>query len=124
MREAQKMMQDPQFQAYMKSVTQNAAFKGAMKKTNDTLKDPKKRKEVEEKMKKRMEEGEQELESIKKELGEDATDDDVMKALADKRATEGDKKKVADDKKKAAKGEADDDEGVDDVPDMGSINLN
>lgn len=124
MREAQKMMQDPQFQAYMKSVTQNAAFKGAMKKTNDTLKDPKKRKEVEEKMKKRMEEGEQELENIKKELGEDATDDDVMRALADKRATEGDKKKVADDKKKAAKGEADDDEGVDDVPDMGSINLN
>lgn len=124
MREAQKMMQDPQFQAYMKSVTQNAAFKGAMKKTNDTLKDPKKRKEVEEKMKKRMEEGEQELENIKKELGEDATDDDVMKALADKRATEGDKKKVADDTKKAAKGEADDDEGVDDVPDMGSINLN
>ena len=35
MREAQKMMQDPQFQAYMKSIMNSTAFEGAMKKTKE-----------------------------------------------------------------------------------------
>ena len=70
MREAQKMMKDPAFQERMKSVTDNPAFKTSMESTQEMMKDPEKVKELEESMKKRVEEGTKELEEFKKKSAE------------------------------------------------------
>ena len=48
MREAQKMMQDPQFQDYMRQMMAAPQFQTAMKQTQDAMKDPEKVKEMEE----------------------------------------------------------------------------
>ena len=56
MREAQKLMNDPQFQAQMKKMTESEGFKQHMKKSQDVMKDPEKLKELEEKMSKQLEE--------------------------------------------------------------------
>lgn len=70
MREAQKMMADPAFQERMKQYTENDAFKASMAKTQEMLKDETKVKELEETMKKRVEEGTKELEALRKEVAE------------------------------------------------------
>ena len=70
MREAQKMMADPTFQERMKQYTENDAFKQHMEKTKETLQDKDKVKELEEAMKGRIEEGEKELEELKKKSAE------------------------------------------------------
>lgn len=70
MREAQKMMADPAFQERMKQYTENEAFKASLAKTQEMLKDEAKVKELEETMKKRVEEGTKELEALRKELAE------------------------------------------------------
>jgi len=103
------MMQDPAFQAYMKQITQSDKFKGAMKKTNETLKDPEKRKEMEEVVKTKLSEGEKELEKLEKLEQEE---------LAKQKKKGGGKKKGG--KKKKA---ASEDAGADDMPDMGSATI-
>jgi len=70
MREAQKMMKDPAFQERMKQITEREEFKKNMEKTKETLNDPEKMKEMEESMKKRVEEGSKELEEFKKKSAE------------------------------------------------------
>ena len=70
MREAQKMMKDPAFQERMKQITEREEFKKNMEKTKETLNDPEKLKEMEESMKKRVEEGNKELEEFKKKSAE------------------------------------------------------
>lgn len=64
------MMKDPAFQARMKTVTENEDFKQNMEKTQEMLKDEDKVKEMEESMKKRVEEGSKELEEFKKKSAE------------------------------------------------------
>ena len=70
MREAQKMMKDPAFQERMKHVTENDQFKQSMEKTNEMMKDKDKVKELEESMKKRVEDGNKELDEFKKKSAE------------------------------------------------------
>jgi predicted nuclease with TOPRIM domain len=70
MREAQKMMNDPAFQARMKQLTDNPQFKEHMAKTNEMMKDKDKMKEMEESMKARLEEGQKDLEEFKKKSAE------------------------------------------------------
>jgi hypothetical protein len=78
MREAQAMMQSPEFQAHMKKMTENPNFKKAMQGTQELMKDPKKVAEMEAKVKAALADGEKklaELEAAKKaaaENGEDA----------------------------------------------------
>jgi predicted phage gp36 major capsid-like protein len=110
MREAQKMMEDPEFKKQMKQMTANPAFKDHMQKTQEVLKDPEKVKEMEDKMQKALKEGEEAL--TKAQAERDAKGDKIE---------DGDKKEAAEedgDKKEAAK----DDE--DEIPDMPSLNLN
>jgi ABC-type dipeptide/oligopeptide/nickel transport system ATPase subunit len=82
MREAQKMMQDPAFQAHTKKMQQNKAFQDSIKKTQEVFKDPKKLKEMEKKVKASINEGTKQLEAVKKEgrsqdgtMKEDVTED-------------------------------------------------
>ena len=105
MREAQKLMQDPSFQAQMKQMTENPQFKEHMKKTQDVLKDPKKVKEMEDKMKAALEEGNKTLEEVEKQR---------------KKLDGNDDKPATDDKQEATK-KVDDE---DDIPDIPSLNIN
>lgn len=66
MREAQKMMQDPSFQAYMKQMMEGQQMQQAIKQTKQTLTDPNKMKELEEKTMKAVAEGEKELAELQK----------------------------------------------------------
>ena len=75
MREAQKMMQDPQFQEYMKQISSSANFQGAMKKTKESMDDPEKRKEMEAMVKQKLEEGEKELKKADEDAGADEMPD-------------------------------------------------
>ncbi len=117
MAEAQKMMADPKFQEQMKKVTESAGFKNHMQAQADAMKDPEKLKEMEEAMKKRVAEGNDQLEKFqeaqKKKLVE-------LKAKEGKGEGEGedDKKEAAseDDKKEEATG--------DDMPDIPNLSLN
>jgi hypothetical protein len=105
MREAQKMMADPAFQAQMKKMTGQPGFKEHMAKSQEVLNDPEKVKELEAQMQDKLKEGNELLEKHKqKDIEEE---------------TEGGKGKE-DDKKEAAKEEEDTEE----VPDMTSLNLN
>ena len=78
MREAQAMMQSPEFQAHMRKMTENPNFKKAMQGTQELMKDPKKAAEMEAKVKAALADGEKkltELEAARKtaaENGEDA----------------------------------------------------
>ena len=105
MREAQKMMQDPAFQAHMDKVMKSSNFKQAMKKTEEHLKDPKKAKELEEKTKAAIQEGNKLL-------------DEREKALKEATGEDGDKKTDEKEDKKVAA------EEIDDVPDIPSLNIN
>lgn len=58
---------------YMKQITSSANFQSAMKKTKDTMDDPEKRKEMEDMVKQKLEEGEKEL----KKVDEDARADEM-----------------------------------------------
>ena len=116
MAEAQKMMNDPKFQEQMKKVTESAGFKDHMKAQADAMKDPKKLKEMEEQMKKRVAEGNDQLgkyqEMQKKKMAE-------LKEKEGKSEGDDDDKKEAaseDDKKEEAAG--------DDMPDIPNLSLN
>ena len=66
MREAQKMMNDPAFQAQMKKLTESEGFKQHMQASQDMMKDPKKMKEIEAKMQERLEEEKKEKRALAK----------------------------------------------------------
>ena len=110
MKEAQQMMNDPAFQAQMKNMMANPAFQQHMKASQDMLKDPKKVKEMEEKMQAKLKEGNELLEKAKEEQD---------KKEGDKK--DDGKKEGDEDKKEAAKEKVED---VDDMPDIPSLNLN
>jgi len=95
MREAQKMMQDPAFQAQMKQMMAGNLGQ-AMQQTKQAMQDPAKVKEMEEKAQAAITEGNKELERLEKERQEKG------------------------DQKPTAKGDDDDDE----VPKVPSLNLN
>jgi hypothetical protein len=61
MREAQKMMQSPEFQAHMKKMTENPNFQKAMQGTKELMKDPNKVAEMEAKVKAALADGEKKL---------------------------------------------------------------
>lgn len=111
-------MEDPAFQAQMKAMMANPQFTKAMKTTQDALKDPKKVKELEEKAKKAIEEGNAALEEMAKQksgelsAGEKAEGEDDVK----KEATLKDAKEESSAKE--------DKEEEDPIPDMPSLNLN
>lgn len=115
MREAQKMMQDPSFQAYMKQMMEGQQMQQAIKQTKQTLADPKKMQELEEKTLKAVAEGEKELAELEK-----------------KKASAPEKTDVADSGYECVKAESSEkDEGNDandavleDIPDIPALNLN
>ena len=111
MREAQKMMQDPAFQAQMKKMTKNPAFQAHMKQSQDMLKDPENVKELEEKMQERLKEGTELLEKAKKATSTKEGDD--------KQETE---ETGGDDEKKDLKRQEKDD--GDEMPDIPTLSLN
>jgi hypothetical protein len=61
MREAQKMMRDPSFQAHMQQLMQGQPMQQALQQTKETMADPKKLHEIEEKAKRAIADGEKEL---------------------------------------------------------------
>lgn len=71
MREAQKMMQSPEFQQQMKKMAEHPSFKQAMTQTQTLMKDPKKVKEIENQMKKAVQDGEKALEEAQKKKGDE-----------------------------------------------------
>jgi predicted phage gp36 major capsid-like protein len=119
MREAQKMMNDPAFQAQMKKMTENPAFQAHMKAQQDMLKDPEKVKELEEKMAARLKEGEELLTQAKE------AEKRIKGKEGDKKGEEDDKDKKddkEDDEKKPAAATKTEEE--DDMPDIPNLNLN
>ena len=101
MREAQKMMQSPEFQAHMKRVTENPSFKKAMEGTKEMMKDPQKVAEMEAKVKAAVTEGEKQLSELEA----------AKKAAADAAPTE---ESTADEKAPAE----------DEVLDVPNLNIN
>jgi hypothetical protein len=85
MREAQKMMNDPTFQAHMKKITESPVFKQRMQAQQEILKDPKKVMELERKMQEKLKEGKEMLEKTKaerdaQELATDSGNQKVVEA--------------------------------------------
>ena len=83
MREAQKLMQSPEFQAQMKTMAKNPAFQQSIKKTQDIMKDPKKLEEVQAKMDVTLKKGNEELKAFneaqeKKKAAEGKKDEDEI----------------------------------------------
>ena len=67
MREAQKLMQSPEFQAQMKTMAETPGFKKSIQKTQDIMKDPKKLEEVQGKMDVALKKGNEELKTFNEE---------------------------------------------------------
>jgi hypothetical protein len=131
MKEAQSMMEDPNFQANMKKMMQGQGFQEAMTQTNTDLQDPVKLKAMEEKAEKAIAEGNIELEE-KERLRRLQVTAAVEKATKDRQAAEAEAGAEAgtgeasgeDDKKQAAVEEvADVKKEEDDVPAF-ALNLN
>jgi predicted phage gp36 major capsid-like protein len=112
MREAQKMMKDPAFQAQMKKMTETKDFKEHMDASQVMMKDPEKVKEIEAKMQERLVEGNVMLEKFKEQ--------EKKHLEKEKEAGEED----GDKKQAAAKDDEDTAAEVDDMPDVPSLNLN
>ena len=70
MKEAQAMMQSPEFQAQMKKMAEHPAFKQAMAQTKEMMSNPEKLKAYEAKMKTALEDGTKQLEEAKKKAAE------------------------------------------------------
>jgi len=77
------MMQDPAFQAQMRKISQSAAFQQSMKKTQEFMKDPAKVKEMEDKMKKSLAEGQEQLDALQKEAAEKKKKEEAAQAVED-----------------------------------------
>ncbi|KAG7370131.1 hypothetical protein IV203_027877 [Nitzschia inconspicua] len=116
MREAQKMMNDPAFQAQMKKVTESPAFKQHMQAQQEILKDPKKVKELEKKMQEKLKEGNELLEKTKAER--DAKER-VKKDDENENDVKSNQTEDEEEKKPAAKTEDEDE-----MPDIPNLNLN
>ena len=115
MREAQKLMKDPAFQAQCRKMMQGGAFQNAMQQTKQDMKDPEKVKAMEEKTKKAIEEGEKELAALraaKEAKGDGVDDDDAKPEASGKQQKEN----------ATATDEAPDD--IDEMPDMPSLQIN
>jgi predicted phage gp36 major capsid-like protein len=112
MREAQKMMNDPAFQAQMKKMTDSEGFKEHMDASSDMMKDPEKVKEIEAKMQERLVEGNVMLEKFKEQERKHLENE--------KKAGEED----GDKKQAAAKEDEDTAAEADEMPDVPSLNLN
>lgn len=100
MREAQKMMQDPEFQRQMKQMMAAPGFQQAIQKTQAVINDPTQLKELEEKAQKQLDEGNKQLEEIEKFRKEREAD----------KGSGGDADKTVD--------------GEDEVPDIPNLSLN
>jgi formate dehydrogenase maturation protein FdhE len=72
MKEAQKMMDNPEFQKQMKKLTGDKEFKDSLKKSADAMKDPAKAAELEARMEHMMKVGEQELKKAAGSVMDDA----------------------------------------------------
>lgn len=120
MREAQKMMQDPAFQAHMKKLMSQQGMQQALQKTQTEMADPKKVAELEAKAKKAIADGEKELAKLDR-------DKDALREKDGKKYDE--KKKEGDEQKPLQKSEEDAKpatvtEDQDDMPDIPALNLN
>jgi hypothetical protein len=120
MKEAQSMMEDPNFQANMKQMMSGQGFQDAMSQTNTDLQDPEKLKAMEVKAEKAIAEGNVELEEQEKQRRLRVTAA-VEKATKERAEAEA---QGNDDKKQAAVEEANADveKKEDDVP--FALNLN
>ncbi len=72
MKEAQKMMDNPDFQSQMKKLTGDKEFKESLKKSVDTMKDPSKAAELEARMEHMMKVGDNELKKVAGNVMEEA----------------------------------------------------
>ena len=63
--EAQKMMQDPAFQAKMKMLMQNPAYQEAMRRSQEMMKDPKKVEALQKQIEKSVKEGKSPVDAAK-----------------------------------------------------------
>jgi cell division protein YceG involved in septum cleavage len=115
MREAQKMMQDPSFQTYMKQMMEGQQMQQAIKQTKQTMADPNKMKELEEKTMKAVAEGEKELAELEKKktaaVQQPEGGDDVTESYK----TDSNEKEESISKN---------DEVLEDIPDIPALNLN
>jgi hypothetical protein len=135
MKEAQKMMADPAFQAHCQKLMAGPQFQQAMTQLKGDLTDPAKVKALEEKTKTAIQKGQAELEQLQKEVEEAATSKSPSATTSSslvKKVDEGsdDKKKAEeqedDDAKASAKVETDNDAipEIPDMPDIPSLNIN
>jgi hypothetical protein len=125
MREAQKMMADPNFQANMEKMMKGGGVQQAMQQTERDMKDPTKLKAMEEKAEKAISDGNKELEDLEnlkaaKQAAAPGEKGDANTAAAAAAPGEEDQKKAAidDETKEAGKTNA-----ADEVPDIPSLNI-
>jgi hypothetical protein len=115
MREAQKMMNDPAFQAQMKKITESSAFKQHMETQQEMLKDPKKVKELERKVQEKLTEGNKLLEKTNSErVPQEGVSGDQKENAKNVDEAEGEGEE-----KRTPKKEQEDDN----MPDIPSLNL-
>ena len=131
MAEAQKMMNDPKFQEQMKKVTESQNFKTHMKGQQEALKDPKKLAEMEDKMKEKRKEGNDQWEKAKRIRAnvEAAQKKRAEEEAAEAAAANGDDQKEAASETDANEAAASKEDAAaaaaeDDMPDIPSISLN
>ena len=127
-REAQKLMADPNFQAYMNQMMASPQFQSAMSQTKQDLQDPAKAKEMEEKAKRALQEGDAELQryqEIQRQVAE------RRKELAKQKEQEQEQGKTetetnTDDNNNNNNNNKDDDkeDTVGDMPDIPALNIN
>ena len=144
MREAQRMMQDPQFQLQMQQMMQQQNMQQAIQTTKQTISDPHKLKQLELKTKLALADGEKKLAALETEQqrklrepsqGDDHKNADDTKILPTKDVIESSKDYAVDDddnhdtEKNDATAIVNDDnnhaeEDDDDIPDMPALSLN
>jgi alpha-galactosidase/6-phospho-beta-glucosidase family protein len=115
MREAQKMMQDPSFQAYMKQLMEGQQMQQAITQTKQTLADPNKMKELEEKTMKAVAEGEKELGELEKKKTAAVQQRDVAVDMKESDKTDSKEKNEFIGKNDGV---------LEDIPDIPALNLN
>ena len=134
MREAQKMMQDPQFKLQMQKIMQQQNMQNAIQTTKQTISDPHKLKQMELKTKLALADGEKKLAALEKQRQEEQK---KSKSSSAKEDSTNDHDKLSDndanDNQKTSDatdlvGDGDDAiltlDDDDDIPDMPALNLN
>ena len=121
MREAQKMMEDPAFQAHMDKLMGQKGMKQALKKTKKQMSDPKKAAELEAKAKMAIAEGEKELDKLNEQKKASESKPSANDAERKEDAAGDDPKQSSDvDLKPTATATAEQDE----MPHIPALNLN